>query len=104
MCTYEDVKRTHLDTAAACQAEGITFIPVVCEADGGGWGPSAHKTWSELAKHKCLITGESASIEAAKLVQNLGLILHRENARSILQRFSSNCSQHPEALAAAAVS
>ena len=40
---YEDVKRSYVDTDASCQAEGLTFIPVVCEADGGGgynlvWG------------------------------------------------------------------
>ena len=41
---YEDVKRSHLDTAASCQTEGLTFIPVVCEADGEDWGPAAQKT------------------------------------------------------------
>ena len=39
---YEDHKRSHLDTETICREEGITFIPLVCEADGGGWGPSAH--------------------------------------------------------------
>ena len=55
---YEDFKRTHMGTEAACQGEGITFLPVICEADGGGWGPTAHKVWSELAKHKALASGE----------------------------------------------
>ena len=30
---YEDYKRTYLDTEAACQEEGIMFIPLICEAD-----------------------------------------------------------------------
>ena len=98
-CTkdYEDFKRTHLNTEVACQEEGITFIPMVCEAHGGGWGPAAHKVWSELAKHKALASGEQNSTIVRKLLQSLGLILHRENARSILRRtprsFGLNCRE-----------
>ena len=33
--TYEDIKRTHLDTEAACQEEGISFIPMICDAIRG---------------------------------------------------------------------
>ena len=77
--------------------EGITFIPIICEADGGGWGPEAHKVWSELAKQKAIISGEQNSIIVNQLLQSLGLILHRENARSILRRspgtFGENCSE-----------
>ena len=83
---YEDFKRNHMGTEAACQEEGITFLPVICEADGGGWGPTAHKVWSELAKHKALASGEQDSTIVSQLLQSLGLILHRENARSILRR------------------
>ena len=99
---YEDTKRSHLDTAASCQAEGLTFIPVVCEADGGGWGPAAQKTFSELAKHKSALTGEDASKVAVQLYQSLGLVLQRENARAIIRRFPNNASQNDEALLAAA--
>jgi hypothetical protein len=91
-----------LDTAASCQAEGLTFIPVVCEADGGGWGPAAQKTFSELAKHKSALTGEDASKVAVQLYQSLGLVLQRENARAIIRRFPNNASQNDEALLAAA--
>ena len=83
---YEVFKRTHLDTEAKCREEGVTFIPVICEADGGGWGPAAHKVWSELAKQKALASGELDSTIVSRLLQSLGLILHRENARSILRR------------------
>ena len=34
--SYEDLKRSHMGTEATCQSEGLTCIPVVCEADGGG--------------------------------------------------------------------
>jgi hypothetical protein len=83
---YEDFKRTHLQTEQLCEDSGVSFLPVVCEASGGGWGPTAMKVWSELAKTKAMCTGESESTVANQLYQNLGLILHRENARAILRR------------------
>ena len=63
------------------------FHSFICEADGGGWGPAAHKVWSELAKTKAVLTGEQNSSVANRLLQSLGLILHRENARAVLRRF-----------------
>ena len=98
---YENFKRGHLDTEAICQEQGINFIPVICEADGGGWGPAGHKVWSQLAKHKSVITGESSSIIVTRLLQSLGLILYRENARSILRRYPSSTSQDCSELLAA---
>ena len=35
---YEDVEREYLDIERQCHAEGITFMPLVVEADGGGCG------------------------------------------------------------------
>ena len=89
---YEDFKRSHLNTATACQEEGITFIPMICEADGGGWGPAAHKVWSELAKNKALASGDEDSVIVSRLLQSLGLILHKENARAILRRKTNHTS------------
>ena len=98
---YEEFKRSHLNTEAACREEGITFIPMICEADGGGWGPAAHKVWNELAKHKALASGELDSTIVSQLLQSLGLILHKENARSILRRSPGYTSpDHRELLAA----
>ena len=77
---------------------------MICEADGGGWGPAAHKVWNELAKHKALASGEQVSTIVSRLLQSLGLILHRENARSILRRLPTYISQDcSELLTAAAV-
>ena len=64
----------------------LRLIPIICEADGGGWGPAAHKVWGELAKHKSILTGKQSSTVATHILQSLGLILHRENARAILRR------------------
>ena len=84
---YERLKCSYLNTEEICREDGITFIPVICEADGGGWGPAAHKIWNELAQTKALLSGEQNSIIANRLLQSLGLILHRENAIAILRRF-----------------
>ena len=98
---YERLKRQYRDTEETCRAEGITFIPIICEADGGGWGPAANKVWSELAKTKAMLTGEQSSTIANLLLQRLGLILHRENARAILRRFPNIIDQDCQELLAA---
>ena len=69
-----------------CQQKGITFIPLIAEADGGGWGPEAHKVFSELAKLTSSRTGAPESLVANHILQTLCLTLHRENARAILRR------------------
>ena len=79
-------KRTHLDTQALCAAEGLCFKPAVVEARGGAWAPAATTIFAELAKTKSLLTGEPASTVLHQLHQNLGIILHRENARAALRR------------------
>ena len=99
---YEDKKRSYLNTESMCREEGITFIPMVCEADGGGWGPAAHKVWSELAKLKALASGEKDSTIVGQLLPSLGLILHKENARSILLRSPGHTSQDCRDMLAAA--
>eukprot|EP00973_Karenia_brevis_P076503 10628109-Karenia_brevis.AAC.1 len=55
---YEDRKRSHNNTAADCETAGITFVPMVVDGVGGGWGPSAASTFSELAKNKASVSGE----------------------------------------------
>jgi len=86
---YEDLKCSHRDTRAECEAQGISFIPMVVEAVGGGWGKMARCVWSELAKTSALATGElvTASTCGNLLQQRLSMTLHRENARACLRRF-----------------
>ena len=86
---YEDFKCSHKDTRAECLAQGISFIPMVVEAVGGGWGKMARCVWSELAKTSALANGEleTNTTCAIMLQQRLAMTLHRENARACLQRF-----------------
>ena len=101
--TYEDFKRSYLSTSSSCQEDGFSFIHLVCEADGGGWGPAAQAVWGELAKRKSLLTGEENSTVANRMLQSLGIVLHKENARAIIRR-SPNASNRDlsELLAASA--
>jgi len=83
---YEGFKEGYLDTKTACAADGITFIPMVVDACGGGWGPQACAIWKELAKTTALATGELASLVSMRLAQSLSIVLRRENARAVLRR------------------
>ncbi len=91
---YEDFKQSYKSTSTMCQQSGFSFIPMILEASGGGWGKQARRVWSELAKKHALATGELTSDEesAVTLLQRLSIILHRENARAILRRHVSPIS------------
>ena len=56
---YEVRKCRHLDTLQACATEGLQFIPLVVEACGGGWGPTALKTWRSLSAAIAARTSDS---------------------------------------------
>ena len=83
---YEARKRGYQSTAAQCQAVGLQFVPLVAEAIGGGWGPTATKTWGELAQAIGAKSGEGTAVEADRLFQTLAVTLQRENARAVLRR------------------
>jgi len=83
---YEAHKRAHLGTAAQCHQQGLSFVPMVVEAHGGGWGPAAKGVWRFLARAKAAQTGQDESATAQELAQRIGITLHRESARAILRR------------------
>ena len=83
---YETKKRDHQHTAAQCAEQGIQFVPLVAEACGGGWGPTAVATWRSLGALCAAHTGEAKSIAVDKLLQALSVALQRENARAVLRR------------------
>ena len=99
--SYEDFKRSHLNTQRLCTAEGLIFTPMVVEAVGGSWGPAAHSVFTGLAKAKSLITGEPVDMLLSQLRQHLGVVLHRENARAILKRSHAHTYTSSAILAAA---
>ncbi len=101
VAAYEDYKRNHLSTAQHCSDEGLSFAPMVVEANGGMWGPSAQKVFSELAKTKSVFTGESRDTILGQLYQSLDVVLQRENARSVVKRMRSCRHEHNNIIDAA---
>ena len=83
---YERHRREHLDTSQACHQQGLEFSPLVAEAHGGAWGPTARAVWHFLAKAWGASTGKDMSSVSADLAQRTATTLQRENARAILRR------------------
>ena len=98
---YEEFKRQDLDTERQCAAQGLTFIPMVVEAHGGGWGREARRAFAILAKRVADATGEEAAIVADRHAQRLSVSLHRENARAVLRRLQPSTGVAAARLAAA---
>jgi len=86
---YEEFKRQHQDTARQCAEQGFTFLPMVVEAHGGGWGREARRAFGVLAKRVADATGEDAAVVADQQAQRLSVSLHRENARAVLRRLQT---------------
>ena len=82
---YEGTKCSHLDTKALCETAGIAFILMVVEA-AGGWAPAARKVWTDLASLMAAATGESVHCTIVRVLQGVGLVVQKENARAILRR------------------
>ena len=61
---------------------------MVTEAVGGGWGPSAAKVFMKISKTKALMTGAQNNKIHSHFYHMTGTIIHKENARAILQRCS----------------
>ena len=83
---YEAKKKSHLDTAALCANEGISFIPMVLEAHAGGWGLEARQVLAVMAKRISTSSGEAVDAVADKCAQRLSAVLQKENARAVLRR------------------
>ena len=83
---YEAKKRAHQDTAHQCSEQGLQFVPLVAEACGGGWGPTAISTRRSLGALLSARTGESKGIVTDQLLQAFSVTLQRENARAVLRR------------------
>ena len=90
---YAQRKKSFLDTSRQCAEQGLTFVPMVLEAHGGGWGAEARRVLSTLAHKTAAITGEMPSVVSERHAQQLSVLLQKKNSRAVL------CRQ-PDALAA----
>ena len=69
---YAETKRAHLDTAAACQAQGVRFVPLVVETSGA-WEPEAAKVLVQIARAVASLEGEDPAALHAELLQEFSV-------------------------------
>ena len=63
-----------------------TFVPMIAEACGGGWGHCALAAFRAVAARSAARTATSAEGAEAQLVERVGLVLQRECARAVFRR------------------
>ena len=77
--------RKMTNTGAACQREGITFIPLPVETLGG-WHEAAILQVTKLGTALARQTGLEESVEVSRLFQRLSLLLVKGNSALFLNR------------------
>ena len=83
---YEELKRSHLNTAQQCAEDGLNFIPMVIEAHSGAWGECALKCLKEMAKRGSSLCGDDVNAVLERSLQQMSITIHKENARAVLRR------------------
>ena len=81
---YTEHKRRHLDTAEACAAQQVFFLPMVVETTGawaettGAWAPEAAKALESISR--------AAGSDGSTLLQEASVLVHSWRARAALRR------------------
>ena len=83
---YNRYKREYKNTAEICKEAGFCFMPMVIEAHGGGWSPTARRVLAWLARQGAAANLEAPAAVSLRIAQRTSCILQRENARAILRR------------------
>ncbi|CAK9077759.1 unnamed protein product [Durusdinium trenchii] len=65
---YTDHKKRHLDTAAACKAQHVEFLPLVAETTGA-WAPEAAKALDHISRAAGATYGSTLLQEACVLIR-----------------------------------
>ena len=78
---------------AACQREGIVFLPLPCETLGG-WHETAVQQIKKLAAALSRQTGQEESVAVSHLWQRLSVHLMKGNAALLLNRVPSLPESH----------
>ena len=85
-CTaYASLKCSHLDTAAACAANGVRFQPLAAESTGA-WEAGAGKPLLHLARGVALREGVDVQTLHGQLLQQLSVTIRAHHARAVLLR------------------
>ena len=69
---YAQHKELHLDTAQACAAQGVKFMPMVAECTGA-WAPEALKVLKHVAHAAAPHSGEEPAVCYGLLLQELAV-------------------------------
>lgn len=77
----------HKDNDAKCAELGWICIPLAVDSYGC-WGEEAHTSFGTIAAHLAVRTRVSTSVALSSIFNSLGLVLARQNARSLLARRS----------------
>ena len=85
--SYTQTKATHLNTAAACEQQGVKFVPLVVESTGA-WDPSASRVLQVISRATAARLGADAAAMHAELLQDLCVVVRLHRARAILRRRS----------------
>ena len=101
--SYEDHKRSHLQTEEECRQQGILFVPLVAEASGG-WGSSAIHTFSKLARMAARRGVPTSGPKAIMplFLERLSVAIRSAKARAVLRRCGSLSEPTTQAIDAAA--
>ena len=91
---YEQRKRDYQQTAQQCEAQGISFIPVVAERSGG-WGSSARKALRKIAKSAAQRSGRDQGLISKEYLEVLCVGIRRSKARAVLKRAGCAEDQSP---------
>ncbi len=83
--SYSETKRAHLNTATAYEAQGVTFLPMVCETSGA-WAPEASAILKQLARKAANRDSRPASEHYRALLQRLAVKVRTANAWAHLRR------------------
>jgi cytochrome c5 len=83
--SYSETKRAYLNTVTQCQAQGVTFLPMVCETSGA-WAPEASAVLKQLARQAASRDARPASEHYRALLQRLAVKVRTANAKAHLRR------------------
>ena len=89
---YAELKAAHLNTARACSAQGLNFVPLVVESTGA-WSQSASKILLLISRAVAARTNSDAAQLHAELLQELSVLLRSHHARAVLRRRAESSEQ-----------
>ena len=79
-------------TDCQCQTAGLSFVPLILEAHGGGFSEALREKLDDIAEKKSGGSSTSKSQVSLNIAQGISCTLQRENARAVLMRRANSSS------------